>query len=52
MVAVRAMRMVPWAVVELLAGAEASELVAVLELALVEIAAVVLEQMLVADVVV
>ena len=45
-----ATKMVPWAVVELLAAAEASELVAVLEYALVEVAAVVLEQMPVVDV--
>jgi len=46
------MKMVPWAVVALLAAAEASELVAVLESALVEVAAVVLERIPAADVVV
>ena len=48
----RAMKMAPWVVVGLLAGAEASELVAALESALVEVVVAVLEQMLVVDVVV
>ena len=52
MVVVRAMKMAPWVVVALLAAAEASELVAVLEPALVEVAVAALERMLVVDVVV
>ena len=46
------MKMAPWVVVALLAAAEASELVAVLEPALVEVAVAALERMLVVDVVV
>ena len=46
----RATKMVPWAVVELLAGAEVSKPVVVLELAPVEVAVAVLEQMPVVDV--
>ena len=46
----RATKMAPWAVVELLAGAEVSELVAVLESALVEVVVAVLERMPVVDV--
>ena len=52
MVAVRVMKMAPWVVVVLLTAAEASELVAVLESALVEVAVAALERMLVVDVVV
>ena len=50
MVAVRAMKMAPWVVVELLFEAEASELVAVLEFALVEVAAAAPVRIPVADV--
>ena len=46
------MKMAPWVVVVLLAEAEASELVAALESALVEVVAAALERMLVVDVVV
>ena len=47
----RAMKMAPWVVVGLLAGAEASELVAALESALVEVVVAALERIPVADVV-
>ena len=50
MVAAQAMKMAPWVVAGLLA--EASELVAALESALVEVVVAALEQMLVVDVVV
>lgn len=52
MVVVRAMRMAPWAVVELLAGAEVSKPVAALEFALVEVVVAALERIPVANVVV
>ena len=52
MVAVRGIKVVPWVVLGLLAAAGASELVAVLESALVEAAAAELERIPVADVVV
>ena len=51
MVVVRAMKMAPWVVVALLAAAEASELVVVLESALVEIVVAALERIPVAGVV-
>ena len=52
MVVVRAMKMAPWVVVSLLAAAEASELIAALESALVEVMVAALERIPVADVVV
>ena len=48
----RAMKMAPWVVVVLLLEAEVSELIVVLESALVEVVVAMLEQMLVVDVVV